>query len=185
MKSKNLFKSPFLLAGMVALFCISLFLGCVRPADAQDLYQTKRLKRSDTLFVVNVAGNERIQISFGDSSNSVTDTINVYLVTAWGEEVLARLSPLNDTGAVYAAEQKLGQVIPGDGSTVFFQVVWDRPYEIKLVRTNAYSQAGVTRVSVSAYKVTGDLFEPNKVYRNNLAWQDTYEHIDYRNPGFY
>lgn len=168
---------------LVGLF--SLCLGCTRPAEAQfDLLQTKTLKGGDSVMTVYIAPFEEPQIWFSDSSNSRNDTITVYIGSPDGNTLGAVMSPLNDTGIVYPANESNTTLILTDGALSGFALDVTRPYSIIITCKGISTKR--TKVTVAAMKRThGALFEPNQILRNQLAWQDTYEHIDYRNPGFY
>jgi len=158
-----------ILSSVLMLLILAMTLGCVRPADAQyDLLQTKTLKGGDSVMTVYVAPFEEPQIWLSDSSNSRNDTITIYIGSPDGGTLGAVVSPLNDTGIVYPANESNTTLILTDGALTGYALDVTRPYSIIITCKGISTKR--TKVTVTAKKrTTGALYTEPK---HTLAyWQ--------------
>lgn len=144
------------------------------PFDlSKDKIKTYRFNGAgDSVVTFTVAPNTDIYIELSDSSNSSADTFKVYLRTTnvppvtSGSDVLAYLIKENviDTGAQTYTQ---GLIIPGDGTTVFYKVVYPYPSILKVVRSSYYNTRKGDKVIIKALTTpTGSIDVPDL---NNLA----------------
>lgn len=184
---KNYFNILIIL-GLINLSAI-IFRGCMKEARAQNVMVTERLVNwVDTVVTAQIAPYTNAVIQYADSSNSTTDTFKVYLVSPAGDEVLAALTKVNDTTAnSLEVTKKIGTVIPGDGTMVYYKVQCPMFYSIKVVRTNVASISGTAvtgkaaHVTIFAWSTSGSLDTEYK----DLTFQDMEILSGYKNPGFY
>lgn len=153
MKLKNVFFGVLVLVAFLSTSAKAQF----------DLFQTKVLKGGDSTMTVNIAPFEEPEIWLGDSSNSRNDTLEIYIVSSNGLTLGAVLSPLNDTGIVYPANEKNTTVITTDGTLSGFSFDVTRPYQIYI--NNKGISTKRTHVTVTAKKRTyGELLKDKTGY---------------------
>lgn len=109
----------------------------------------------DSVVELPIAPNTEVYVELTDSSNSSHDTFKVYIRTQnvspvpEGSDVLAYMVKVNveDTGAqVYTN----GVIIPGDGVTVFYKILYPYPSILKIVRSSFYNTRKGDKVIIKA-----------------------------------
>lgn len=181
-----------ILMALLLVISINVFTGCTKEAEAQ-VFSSKRLVNfgDTTLLSPALSDYGSIVVSMYDSSNSTTDTFQVYIVTPGGGEMLARMTTINDTTSTgYFKTNYIGTVIPGDGNVGVYKVNCGNAFKIKIRRTNVASISGtavtgkVSVVSISAFRSSGYILDKNR-YRKDYAFQNTELNTGSRNPGYY
>ncbi len=181
-----------ILIALVMFISINVLTGCTKEAEAQ-VYSSKRFVNfSDTtLLSPALSDYGNIVVTLCDSSNSTTDTFQVYIVSPHGDEMLARMTTINDTTSTgYFKTNYIGTVIPGDGSTGVYKVNCGNAFKIKIRRTNVASISGtavtgkVSYVSISAFRSSGLLFNKDQI-KKEFGFQSTDILTGVKNPGYY
>lgn len=163
MRLKNLFSfSVFLLVFAFAQIW-------TLPAGGQELYPSKKLAIGDSSLWAKTGGYSPVHVELGDSSDSRVDTFKVYvgipkpgtLATDTGyiwKQVFVKVQ--NDTNTTNPVAVYKDVLFPGDGAVGIYEVLYQNPAAVKIVRVN--SGGGLTGnrpswVSIKGIKKYGSL----------------------------
>lgn len=133
---------------------------------AKDKIKTFRFSAGDSVVTLTAAPNTDIFLEFSDTANGTADTFRVFIRTSpvapvtSGLDVLAFLKRMNviDTGQQIFTQ---GLVIPGDGVTIFFKMVYQYPSIIKVVRSSFFNTRNGDKVIIKAMTTpTGSIDVP-------------------------